>query len=229
MSDKSFSTQKKVSETLAPYSDQQSHDKSLHITGQFTSSHKVLQDTAIGGLFRLSALLSSEATPYPQRVLKATAHGASAGDVVRFESTAQNPYFEASVLNVPDANTMILAAILPVPMSVGDDFYILRFTTSRVDNTGAVIAVVTSGPIEFVLNGTPTQVSTDTITPANSRPLPVDIQNALVKVPYDQIVVTAVDGSDQPTTIEYRLSAALVATLTIVYDGSGNFQSVVVS
>jgi hypothetical protein len=53
---------------------------------------------------------------------------------------------------------------------------------------------------------------------------------ALVPVAYDTIQVTVVDGSDRPTTILYKtggLGGAPVATLTIVYDGSGNFQSVV--
>lgn len=53
---------------------------------------------------------------------------------------------------------------------------------------------------------------------------------ALVPVAFDTIQVTAVDGSDRPTTVLYKtggLGGATVATLTIVYDGSGNFQSVV--
>ena len=52
----------------------------------------------------------------------------------------------------------------------------------------------------------------------------------LVPVAFDTIQVTAVDGSDRPTTILYKtggLAGTTVATLTIVYDGSGNFQSVV--
>jgi len=54
--------------------------------------------------------------------------------------------------------------------------------------------------------------------------------SALVPVAFDTIDVTATDGSDRPTTVLYKtggLGGTTVATLTIVYDGSGNFQSVV--
>jgi hypothetical protein len=58
----------------------------------------------------------------------------------------------------------------------------------------------------------------------------VYVLNALITVAYDTVQVTAVDGNDNPTTILYKvggLSGTTVATLTIVYDGLGNFQSVV--
>lgn len=63
-------------------------------------------------------------------------------------------------------------------------------------------------------------------------------QNWLVKeqaklvggVTYDTIQVTAVNANNDPTTVLYKsggLSGSTVATLTIAYDGSGDFQSVV--
>lgn len=57
----------------------------------------------------------------------------------------------------------------------------------------------------------------------------VFVQNALITVAYDTIMVTATDANDNPTTIQYLtggLSGTVVATINLVYDASGNFQSV---
>lgn len=61
--------------------------------------------------------------------------------------------------------------------------------------------------------------------------LQVDPTSKLVHgVTFDTIQVTAVNANNDPTTILYKtggLAGSTVATLTIAYDGSGDFQSVV--
>jgi hypothetical protein len=50
--------------------------------------------------------------------------------------------------------------------------------------------------------------------------------NNLITVAYNQIVVSAVNSANNPTTILYKQNGTTVATLTIAYDAQGAFQSV---
>lgn len=169
MSIKGFSTQKKEL-NIAGYPDVK--DTAQFITGQQTQSDKVGLDVINNAAFRVSSLLTAEAGS-TNIVLKCTSHGALLHDFIRFEETTSNPFFEAKIINIPDANTIVLAALLPQTIGAGDTFYILRHATQRIDDTGATIATVEQGPTQFVLDGVPTEVEIDTTTPANSRPFPV--------------------------------------------------------
>jgi hypothetical protein len=61
-----------------------------------------------------------------------------------------------------------------------------------------------------------------------STPMPVLVQNALVKVPYDQVQITAVNANNDPTTILFKLATVTQKTMTITYDGLGDVSNVVV-
>ena len=53
--------------------------------------------------------------------------------------------------------------------------------------------------------------------------------SALVTEKFDYVAVTSANGAGDPLVIEYRLGGSggtLVATLTLTYDGSGNFATV---
>lgn len=175
MSIKGFPSQKKLTTKLSNYTDKQSLTTNEFVTAQPTSSDKIALDTVPSGLTRLHpAAKTAEAnTDERKRVLLCTAHGASKGDVVRFELASANPYFEAGVLSVPNANTIILATELTNNIVTGDEFYILRHVTQRLNDDGSPPVVITSAPIQYVYDGVDTEVEMDTGTPANSRPLPV--------------------------------------------------------
>lgn len=177
MSIKGYPSQKKELSKLTNYTDEQSKTTSEFVTVQQNYSNKVGLDVNNQGLARLHAIAkTAEAnTVDVRRVLKNTGHGASKGDVVRFESTAANPYFEAQVLSVPDANTIILANSTSNDIALGDSFFILRYVSQRFDQSGSIVA--SSGPIQYNLNGTDTVVFQDTTTPANSKPLPTQYLN----------------------------------------------------
>lgn len=175
MSIKGFSTQKKLTTKLSNYTDKQSFTTNEFITAQQTSSDKVLLDTITAGLTRLHpAAKTAEAnTDERKRILVSTAHGASEGDVVRFELASANPYFEAPILSIPNANTIILGAELPNNIVTGDEFFLLRHVTQRYNDDGSPAVVLTSAPVQYVYDGVDTEVELDTATSANSRPLPI--------------------------------------------------------
>lgn len=232
MSIKGYPTQKKLIDGLDGFTDQQSITKNEFVTAQPSYSDKLLLDTANESLTRLhSVVKTAEAnTVHPDRVLKSTAHGAAKGDVVRFELASANPYFEATIISIPDANTMILGAKLPNNIVTGDEFYILRHVTPRVADDGTLIATLAAAPVQFVKNGTDTEVSVNTTTLGSSEPLPVLNMSAFVPKLYDEVALTYVaagNGVGQIQTAVYKLATVTVRTLTLSYDGSNRLSGVV--
>lgn len=135
----------------------------------------------------------------------ATAHGARAGDVIRFV-TGLNDRFEATVIDVPDANTMTLGQVLPNAPVVGDEFQVGRHITLTLNSDGAL--VVTSGPTEFVKDGANQTVTEDTVTPANNEPLP------------SKLFITK-DGVVQPVNKDTGTPANTLAIPVEIVSGSG--------
>lgn len=175
---KGFPSQEKLVGKLGSYDWQQTQTQMEFVTAQKSSSKKIGLDTVGNGVFRTTALtksVTSVATELDEqkRVLISTAHGALPGDMIRFEGTSANPHFEAAVLSCPDANTMILGSVLPSIPVVSDEFFILRYITSRFSADGSQIT--SQGPLQFVLDNATVEVTEDTGTPANNKPLPVKL------------------------------------------------------
>lgn len=105
-----------------------------------------------------------------------TATPAKIGDVCRFNNGGA-ALLEYAIIAV-DTNGFRLAARISTPPAAADTFYIMRYASQRVDDTGSPIVSVTSGPAQFVLDGVDVEVEEDTATPANSRPLPVKSLNS---------------------------------------------------
>lgn len=137
---------------------------------------------------------------------------ATVGSVVRFENGAYQ-YLETIVVEVPDANHFVVAGNLS-SLVVGDDFYILKRTTQRVDDTGAQIVVTSNGPIQFVKDAVDTEVSEDTAVPGNSTPLPVKVLNAAGAVPdFATETTLAAMSAKLPATLGQKASAASLSTV----------------
>lgn len=122
---------------------------------------------------------ATEAVADPQVALyriKATAHAAQKGDLIRFTSGTFSGR-EIRVHQKVDADNFDLVESLDSAPIVGTTFDILRNKAPIVDTSGAVITTA-SAVTAFKLNGTTTEVSKDTVTPANSIPLPVEITGA---------------------------------------------------
>lgn len=110
----------------------------------------------------------------------ATSHSAQIGDIIRFTSGSLSGQ-EVTVVErsdqALDANNIPLGDTLDSAPSASDAFTIYRNRKPVVSASGGM-SVSSVDPIRFDLNGTTTDVSKDTGTPANSRPLPVEILSA---------------------------------------------------
>lgn len=180
MANKGYPSQKKLSESIVGVSTKGCTDE--YQTYQPNYSNQISADVINKGLFRLTAGLTVTAasTISPKRAFTCTAHGGAVGDVVRFQPTGTaNPGFEAPIIQVPTANTLVLGSETPADIATNDAFYILRHITPTYADDGTITVTSSSAPIEYSLNGADTVVSMDTATPANSRPLPVQYLNTL--------------------------------------------------
>lgn len=101
-------------------------------------------------------------------IVEDTGTSAKKGDFIRFLSGA-NEFLEVAIVKV-DGDDLTLGAVVP-SIAPGDTFNIMRYATQRVDSNGQQLISFT--PIKYDLDGVDTEVSLDTVTPANSTPLPV--------------------------------------------------------
>jgi len=101
-----------------------------------------------------------------------TAHGAFEGDVIRLNTTANTiSQQEIAIKEIVDANSFLLEGRLDADLTAGDTFDIMRGVSQTFTSSGGI----TTGPIQFTLDGTDVTVNEDTVTPANNRPLPVKL------------------------------------------------------
>lgn len=153
-----------------------------------------------------------------------TSTPAQIGDFVRFED-GDAAFLEVPIIAIaPGGNGFYLSARLDNPPASADTFFIMRYTTQRVDETGSQVVISSPGPTQFVLDGVDTEVEQDTITPANSIPFPVTILSTL-GVPQNpategtlQNVEAALlqDGRSANNTIFYDYSSGSVDNTTWV-------------
>lgn len=139
------------------------------VNGGVNDTRFVFRD---GALHDVEAISVSNGKTY----ITDTGTVATVGSIFRPDNGAY-AYMEFTVIEVPDANTFVLPGDLS-SLNVGDDFFILKRVTQRTDNTGAQLVVASSGPTQFVLDGTAVEVEEDTGTPANSVPFPVKVLDA---------------------------------------------------
>lgn len=98
---------------------------------------------------------------------------ARAGDFVRFETGAAK-HIEIPIVKA-ETNRFLIAINSGLLPAAADTFYILRYTTPKVDENGDLSIAIAPAPIQFVKNGSSQTVIEDTVTPANNNPLPVKL------------------------------------------------------
>jgi hypothetical protein len=106
-----------------------------------------------------------------------TSHGASVGNVARFLSGSL-VNFEFEVIQVIDANVFYILPISEVKPST-EDCTILGWVTIKLGSDGSTSVSISSSDVSFQRNGASQVVIEDTVTPANNRPLPVNIPNTV--------------------------------------------------
>lgn len=167
---KGFKSQKILKQKLKGYTEDQSIDYERYATIQELTGDKHGLDVVIHGAFNVNLAPLTVGVGSNIRVLKITAHGASKGDQIRFIVSG----IEASVLSVPDVDTIILGSELsfdPTGLTVD----IIRHVTPSYNADGSLNVVTTPGPIQFNKDGVTTTVNYDTVTPSSSEALPVNI------------------------------------------------------
>jgi hypothetical protein len=115
-----------------------------------------------------------------------TATPARVGDFVRFEDGLAQ-YLEIPIVDV-STNSFTLGAKLDSTLvpAAGDDFFIMRYATQLVNESGSQIVIASPGPSQYVENGVDTEVLLDTAIPANTKAFPVRQVNTvgvLIDVP----------------------------------------------
>lgn len=103
----------------------------------------------------------------------ATSHAVLKGDAIRFTSGSSSGR-EIRVHAVVDANSFDLVESLASAPGVGDAFQILR-NKAPVINADGTLFTSSAGDLTYRRDAVSTFVSEDTVTPANSRPLPVKL------------------------------------------------------
>jgi len=146
-----------------------------YVTVMPIGSNRNAIDTIPTGFFYVQETVNAEAGSTDE-ILKLTAHGAKRGDMVRIENSVNGiEEYEIAIDSVIDADNVRLACVLSASLAAGDDVSILRPTIQRFGADGATVVSVAPSPISFIKDGVTTEVEEDTVTPANTVPLPVKI------------------------------------------------------
>jgi hypothetical protein len=146
---KGYPSTKKLVGTLDGYTAPQSKTDMEFVTAQRSYDQRIMLDVLSRFAFRLHSAVKTVNANSTARVIIDTAHGAQPGDFIRFELASENPYFEATILSCPDADTMILAQELPATPVAGDEYFIMRYATQRVDESGAQSVFLDPNPLVY--------------------------------------------------------------------------------
>lgn len=169
---KGFKSQKILKKKINGYTEEQSVDIERYVTVQEITGDRYALDVLIHGSYETGAAFAVEAGSNI-RVIKVTGHGAQKGDFVKFVANG----IDVPILSVPDANTVILGSELDFDPT-GLSIHFLRSVTPSYNPDGSLNVVAITGPIQFKKDGTAVEVMTDSVTPANSVPLPVELRGA---------------------------------------------------
>lgn len=118
------------------YTNQKKQGDQNYITLQPIGSDKFAADMLPKALFQVGAIRTVEATSTTKQI-KLTAHGARIGDVLRFFN-GLNQSVEAGVVEIIDADHMLLGMTLDNDPLVTDTFYLMRHITLTIDSNGSL-------------------------------------------------------------------------------------------
>jgi hypothetical protein len=151
-----------------------SGDKLRYVTLQDVQGKRAAMDVLIHGITVVSTGHTIDAGS-ARRLIKSTAHNAKVGYFIR-PTSGNSAGEEIPVIKIIDADTLVIAALFD--LAIGDTFELIKPVTPNYTSTGDLNVVVSeSGPIQYELDGVNTVVKKDTVTPGNSRSLPVNILN----------------------------------------------------
>lgn len=151
-----------------------SGDKLRYVTLQDVQGKRAAMDVLIHGVTVVSSGHAVEGGS-ARRLIKSTASGAKVGWFMR-PTSGNSAGEEIPIIRIVDADTFVIAALFD--MAISDTFELVKPVTPNYTASGDLNVVVNgSGPIQYDLDGVNTVVKKDTVTPGNSRALPVNILN----------------------------------------------------
>lgn len=188
-----------------------------HVTVQPTGSKRYAMDTVSKNAFRVDLVADTAETGSTSSIIKATGHSAKVGDYLRWES-GSNQYIESPVIKVT-TDYIYLGGSLPVDPLNTDTFYVMRYVTTRTDETGAQTVISSPGPTQFVKDSVDVEVTEDTSTPANNKPLPTKSfgLSSVDKISHDYSS-TSVENT---TYVQIKASTSGRSDFITLFDGGG--------
>lgn len=105
-------------------------------------------------------------------VIEITGHSAKKHNVLRLV-TGVAAETEYDIIEIIDANRFVVRNIGSSVPAAADTAKVLFHVSFKTDSEGAI--ATSSGPTQFIQNGSTVSVNEDTVTPANNRPLPVKL------------------------------------------------------
>lgn len=106
--------------------------------------------------------------------ITSTGIDAVVGNVMRLNSAASSQNFEFDIVQVIDIDSFYIMPISDIKPQLSDAFRLMGWVTSQLDSLGNPQVTIVPSPLLFVKDGSNTAVFKDTITPANTEPLPVE-------------------------------------------------------
>lgn len=149
-------------------------DKVLHPTVQKAGNSRAALEVINKGYYLIDTNAFTVEAGSSDNVIKVTGHPFKEGDSVRLYTTANSiKEQEITIDEIVDADTVKLAGYLSASLTTGDEFYVRRPISELFASDGSRLA-----SLSYLKDGAATEVSRDTVNPANSTALPVEIMGA---------------------------------------------------
>lgn len=145
------------------------------VTGQpVGSNRRALDVTPIGYAFHMEDAILEAGTD--DNLIKLTGHGCKEGFFLQI-ITATNQIKESEIVidEIVDPDSFRLGAVLSAALQAGDTVSILKPVMPKYTEAGEALVEAVNYNYNYLRNGVKTQVAIDTVTPANNRPLPVQL------------------------------------------------------
>lgn len=167
------------------YQNQKKLGLSQYKTIQGVGSDKYGENTAQMYLFDITPAplditnVDVDGTKEEKVWLEVVSHGARVGDVLRFTKNSDALFgWELEVIEVLDDDTLAIHNItniggVPTLPTIGEVVKVCRWITAKADSEGAL--TTSSGPVQFIQDGSTVTVNQDTSDPTNNLPLPTGL------------------------------------------------------
>ena len=104
------------------------------------------------------------------------AHNASVGNLLQIKTPSASSLarFEFEITSIIDVDNFLILPISNAKPAIGDTGLIKNWVSAASDSDGNPQIAISPAPIKFKLDGVTTDVSKDSVTPANSKLLPTE-------------------------------------------------------